>query len=170
MKKIHILIMLGVLPFFITACVKKDSDTGTVTSKEDQPTVITSIRDAIAKSIGVRCEYTDEDGETTITFIKGNRIAMEAAAPDKDGNMFKGIVMDDKLYFWDPKTNQGSYFNLANSTDKEDEGVTMGEDKIRTTEDVINKLQSNVDKCKPAQVSASMFELPSEVTFQEWAW
>lgn len=170
MKKLYILLMLAVLPFFLTACDKKDEDKKTITADKTQDNVFTSIRDAMSKSIVLRCEYLDEDGETTIAHIKGKVIALEAAKPDADGKIIKGIAMDEKLYFWADGAEKGTYFNILDPEDKEDEGTSMQGDKVQNIDDIINKLEANKEKCSNAQVPASMFELPQGVEFEEWSW
>ena len=55
-----------------------------------------NIKDAIAKSLPVKCEYKDEDGKLYTAYIKGEKIKTEGIVDE--GRTFNALIVDKKLY------------------------------------------------------------------------
>ena len=72
-----ILVLLGVSYFLLkgkeNVSPEKTEENGSVQVQKEQGNIFTSIKDAIAKSMSLKCEYPDE---------KGNKVEAEASLPD----------------------------------------------------------------------------------------
>jgi hypothetical protein len=191
MNKYLTIASLVVLPFFLTACGKpvkptepttgadptQDTQATQVTQTEQQateqqqatekPNVFATIKDAIARQIALKCDYTDDKGNTTETYIKGSQIYMEGSTKVADKDVtFNGIMKDNKFYVWTNQSDKGLAFDLT----KKVEGTTMkmGETAITSTDDVIKELEKEKNKCSPTSIADSKFDLPSGISFQEF--
>lgn len=137
-------------------------------AKKADNNVFDSIKDAVTRGIGLKCEY-EEDGQKVQTYIKGNKVYMEGEieTEDKKG-MFKGVIKDEKYYFWSDMSTQGMVISLKAIPTDEDTDLSMGETKIYSQDDIINKLEENKDKCSATAIADSMFDIPTDITFTEW--
>jgi hypothetical protein len=145
------LLTLLVLPLFLSAC-------GPVAQKPPEPpkNVFTSIKDAVTKQLLLKCEYKDNDS-TTITYIKGNMIRMVGTGKEVG---IEGIIKDGKFYLWNTTDKKGMTLDLSKM-----EGAKMGETPIKSSDDVVNALEAKKENCALSPESASMFDLPADVTF-----
>ena len=121
----------------------------------------TSIHDAIDRSIALRCEYTDTSGEKTIANISGKQIRLDSDKASEQGN-FHGIIKDNKMYIWADKAPEGMMIDFSQI---KDDSLKMDDKPIRSSDDIISKLEEKKDTCKATTAAASMFELPSDVKF-----
>jgi hypothetical protein len=134
---------------------------GGQTAKKD---VFTSIKDAISKQIALRCEYTDENGNTSINYIKGNMIRVDGKVGEQASS---ALMRDDKIYVWTADSKEGFVMDMKGLQNSSD--IKMGGEKIQTTEDIINKLEAEKTKCHAEAVPDSMFVVPSEINFSDWS-
>jgi len=133
------------------------------TQAQGGKSVFSSIRDAFDRSMTLRCEYIDEDGQKSINYIKNKMIRTDS--PDPSGKQVYALFRDEKLYMWGPDSNQGMVFELADL--KESNDVQMGGSTIHGTDDIISELEQRKDKCSTQSVPDSMFEVPSNVNFMD---
>ena len=131
------------------------------TQSQGGKSVFSSIRDAFDRSLTLRCEYTDEDGQKSINYIKNKMIRTESA--DTSGKQVYGLLRDNKLYTWGSDSDQGMIFDLAALQESND--VEMGGEAIHGTDDIINELEQRKDKCSMQTVPDSLFEVPQDVNF-----
>lgn len=168
MKKLLSIIIFSLL---ITGCGTKpeprnNTDAGQGQAPEqaqEKKNIFTSIKDAISKSISLRCEYTDEDGEVTIAHIKGNAIKMESKPKTDQDMVFQGIIRDDKMWVWTKGgEKKGMVIDFKNHKGSP---VKMSDTEVTSTEDVIKEIESKKDTCKNAVIADSEFELPKDYQF-----
>lgn len=133
---------------------------GNQAAKKD---VFTSIRDAMTKNIALRCEYIDEEGNTSINYIKGQMIRVDNKVEGK--NMY-ALMRDEKVYIWSDDSSDGFIMDMGGIKNSDD--FKMGDDVIHDTNDVIAKLESQ-NKCTTAGLSDSYFEIPSGINFVDWS-
>lgn len=123
----------------------------------------TSIKDAVDRSIALKCEYTDESGEKTIASIKGKQIRMDSVVEGTDGK-FHGIIRDNKMWIWADKQPEGMMLDFAKVTD---DSLKMGDKVIRSQDDIVAKLEEKKDTCKTATIADSDFDLPTSIKFTD---
>ena len=143
MKKIFLIVVLSLV---LGGCQKKD--------------VFTSIRDAVTRQLTLKCEYTDEDGQTTTTYIKGQMVRMVGAGSGT--TKIEGLMKDNKFYLWSSENKQGMVLEIAKLTEG---GAKMGEKEIKSIDDVIGVLEEKKDKCKVTSEGAGLFEVPADIKF-----
>jgi PBP1b-binding outer membrane lipoprotein LpoB len=155
MKKIILIVMLTLV---LSGCQKKPENN---TSGEVKKNVFTSIRDAVTRQLTLKCEYADEDGQVTTTYIKGQMVRMVGAGTDKV--KVEGLMREGKFYLWNNENKQGMVLEMAKLT--ESGSAKMGEKQINSIDDVIGVLEEKKDKCSVTSEGASMFEVPADVKF-----
>lgn len=135
------------------------------TQTQEKQSIFSSIKDAFDRSIALRCDYIDEDGEKTVTYIKNKRIYLESeptTSTDGQTSVFRGLIKDDKMYIWGDTSDKGIVFDFKTI---KDEPPKMGGKEIKSTQDVIDKLEEKKDKCRAESVSDDKFELPTKIQF-----
>ncbi len=125
------------------------------------PNAVTSIKDALTKSVSMECEY--EEGTTkTKAWIKNGAIRADVVSEDEQSNgSFIMKDKDKKMYFWNEK--EGYVMTIPDSEEVEGSEST----ESSPTNDIMKDLEEYKDHCKPAVVSDSLFNPPSDVTFQD---
>ena len=136
--------------------------------------LITSIKDAFNHSATLRCDYLDENGNSTIAYIKDRKIFMEEDVKNPDQSTqngqkidtVKGLILDDKMYLWSGTSDKGLIVDFK----KPSAGniPKMGDKEIHSTDDVIGKLEEKKERCKTATVDDSQFELPKDIQFMNF--
>jgi len=126
--------------------------------------IFSSIQDAISKQLLLKCEFTDTDGQKTITYIKGQVVRMVGTGEE---STVEGLMKDNKFYVWDSQKKAGMIIDLAQMTG--DGGASMGGKQVRSIDDVVNVLQENKQNCSLSPESASLMELPTDVQFASTA-
>ncbi|MFH1620885.1 MAG: hypothetical protein ABIB04_02255 [Patescibacteria group bacterium] len=164
-KKISsFVLVLSLAVAFGAGCNKNKSQDQTDTGLENKG-IFASIKDAFDKSIAVRCDYTDDDGGETITYIKNKRIYLESepqGTADGKTVIIHGLVRDDKMYIWGDENDKGIIFDFTTISG---EPPKMGGKEIHGTQDIIDKLEEKKDKCKTESIGDDKFELPSKIEF-----
>lgn len=120
-----------------------------------------SIRDAFNRSMSLRCEYTDEQGNASVNYIKDKMIRSESV---QNGSKFYGIFRDGKMYLWQDGTTSGLIFDTTKL--QGEEGGAAG---AQSEDDIINTLEGVKDKCRAESVPDSYFEAPKNVDFQPFS-
>jgi hypothetical protein len=135
--------------------------------------VFTSIKDALSKSISLKCIFKDEQGVETTSYIKNGavRVTMASTADPKQPDNI--IMKDKKMHMWNMASKEGIVLEF-----KEPENVTplptapQGEDAPATgdqgqQESILATIEKYKDACKPEVVADSMFTIPTDVKFQD---
>ena len=123
--------------------------------------VFTSIKDAVTKQIALKCDYKDGE-ETTTTYIKGQTVRL--VGNDKSAGV-EGLMKDGKFYLWNSKDTQNKKGMIIDISKME--GAKMGETPVKSIDDVVTELEKKKENCVVSTESASIFELPSDITFSE---
>lgn len=134
--------------------------------------VFTSIKDALSKSISLKCTFKDEKGVETTTYIKNGavRVMLNGTADEDAPN---NIVMKDKqMHMWSDKTKEGIIlaFNDVDVSPYPTAGQgnkNPTDPKFGQQESILSTIEKYKDACKPEVVSDSMFTVPTDVKFQD---
>ena len=159
MKKIFLIFVVSLI---FSGCQKNPNlpEPGITIPTESPKDIITTIKDAVQKQLVLKCEYIDEDGEKTMTYIKGNVVRL--IGRDADQKELNGLMKDGKFYLWSNESKQGMIININEKAD-----LSMGDTPIESVEDVIGVLESQKDKCSISPESTGLLDLPSDVEFSE---
>jgi len=142
---------------------------GTATSTGGSTNVFTSIKDALSKSLSLKCIYKDEKGIQTTTYIKGGavRVMMEGVKEKEQPNNI--VLKDKKMYMWDEITKTGFTFTMTEpkiSPPKADGKLPdMGGDN--KNEELLAGIEKYKDSCKTEIIADSFFTPPADVKFQD---
>lgn len=162
MKKIVpvlvILLLLGVGSYFYMG------SKGTTPSNSTGGNVFTSIKDALSKSLSLKCVYKDEQGVQTTTYIKSGavRVSMEGVTEKDQPNSI--ILKGKKMYMWNEVSKTGFIFAMAEPV------VTPGQEaQVKKSQDaeVLAGIEKYKDSCKTEVISDSFFSVPTDVKFQD---
>lgn len=165
-----LLIALGVGGYMFLG--KKDAQTpsqATTANAQPSPTsgsVISSLKEALAGSASLQCDYTDETGRTTTSYMKNGAVRTDIAA--SGSQLASSMIMKDKkMYFWTGKEGTMMEFDLQAMMD----GVTP---PVQTTpavkqdpQDFIESLERYKQSCKQTNVDDALFTPPTDVKFTD---
>jgi len=160
-KKIAILILiLSISTFTLTGCLSKATPTQDNNNTEtwtEQTAVQTQDVPSDDWEKMIKCEYTDLDWSITQAYIKWTVVYLETI--DKATNKTtKWLSKDDKMYFWTDTDWRWFTIDLKaiESTD---------EKSSKSTQELIDKVQTWDNKCIQAKAPDSLFELPANINF-----
>jgi len=159
-----ILVLLGIGYFLVSSKKNESSEKvgegGSVQVQKEQGNIFTSIKDAIAKSMSLKCEYPDEKGNKVISYIKGKNIRVVGyATTQENGTNGNFLMREDKMYVWDDKTKKGSVITLNV------EQITGAAQEANKQNETVENMEKYKDYCKVSVVEDSMFEIPTDVQF-----
>ncbi len=120
---------------------------------EKKEGVFDSIRDAISKSLSLKCEYKT-DKTKTVAYIKGTTIRVDSSGTGKTKS--GAIIKDNKLWSWDVDKKEGVIMPLQ-----------MNKDKGLSSEEIVNNLEKEKQFCRTAVFSDSVFNPPTDVKFKD---
>ncbi len=140
----------------------------TGTQSNSGTNVFTSIKDALSKSLSLKCVYKDEQGKETTTYIKGGavRVMMQAGTDVSQPN---NIVMKDlKMHMWSDASKTGFVLTLK-QPEKVSPVVNNGTagSSNQQEESVLATIEKYKNSCKTEVVADSMFSVPTDVKFQD---
>lgn len=137
------------------------------TQKQKGEGMVGSIQDALSKSLSLKCEYPDEEGNKTTTYIKAGAIRADAYASVNGQRRNTHMIMkDEKLYTWDDEKKEGMMMSLKSVQNTQVQPQT-GTQNTQSKEDVVGDLEKYKDYCKSATVSDSLFTPPSDIKFTD---
>jgi len=158
MKKIFLVLGISLL---LAGCQKVSDTTSTTIQPTEPPkNIFTSIADAVQKQMVLKCEYVDEDGKTTTTYIKGRTVRM--VGQGDDNKKIDGLMKDGKFYLWSGENKQGMVLDISKM-----EGASMGKTPVNNVDDVIGVLESQKDKCRVSPESSGLLDLPTDIIFTD---
>ena len=163
-----VLLLLGV-GFFVFSNKTKTSQPGVVSQNQQsggKGNIITSIRDAMMKSMSLKCEYPDEKGNTVTTYVKGENVRIMGFASEQNAGQGHILMRDKKMYMWDEKSKQGTMIDLNIEVTP---GAPETSEQVDQKEETIEELEKYKDYCKTEVVADSLFALPSDVEFIDFA-
>lgn len=148
-----ILLLLGVGAYFVLGN-GKNSMMGSAVNK------ITSAKDMLTASVSMHCEY-DENNIHSKVEIKNGAVRVDSTGQTEDENG-SIILKGKKMYMWRDK--EGYVYDIPDEVDEN--GKTIDSESTQK-EDLMKSLEAYKDACKPAVVSDSIFNPPSDVTFTD---
>lgn len=148
-----ILLLLGVGAYFVLGN-GKNSMMGSAVNK------ITSAKDMLTASVSMHCEY-DENNMHSKVDIKNGAVRVDSTGQTEDQNG-SIILKGKKMYMW--RGTEGYVYDIPDEVDEN--GKTVDSQSTQK-EDLMKSLEAYKDACKPAVVSDSIFNPPSDVTFSD---
>ncbi len=157
-----VLVILGVGGYLFMNQNKTSQGTeGNSATTGNDGNVFTSIKDALSKSVSLKCEF-EEEGRKTTAYIKNGAIRSDVAGAKVEENasmIFKG----DKFYVWTESPKQGFVMTVnPEDMDSTDENVETGDIK-----GMMEAMEKYKDSCVPSLPSDSLFTPPTDVSFQD---
>lgn len=142
----------------------KDNISNSKTTPESK-SIFTSVKDALSKDISLICEFKDDTGASTKSYIKNGAVRISTNNESSKNQSGEIIMKDKKMYMWNVKNKQGFVYDVPDSEEGDKEGVTTGESvKSETYLDMLDKYK---DSCNVSTVDESYFELPKDIKFQD---
>jgi hypothetical protein len=177
MKKLFGLIMSIFIVIALSACNKEEAQDTSDTSaqnnnvtqpentvKEEDTGVFSSIKEALSKSISLKCLYTDKEGDSMTMYLKGNVMRVDVIKKQPTDPLISEVVKNNKIYMWSDTSDQGVLIDFA-AIKPGEEYFKMDETTIKSTDDIINKVEEQKQNCVREIVSDSIFEVPANIKF-----
>lgn len=153
------IIVIAVLVVGAGAYFMMNSDKKMGSSMMGENNAITSIKDALSKSVSMECVY-EAEGTKTTAWIKNGAIRADVMGsdPQNSGSM---IMKDNekKMWFWNEEGGWTMDIPDSEGVEGSDQGANS------QTQDIMKDLEQYKDSCKPAVVSDDKFSPPSDVEF-----
>ncbi len=171
---IVILALLGVGGyFFLSSRGSLPKVPGMMTGQDSGSNVFTSIKDALSKSLSLKCVYTGEGGVETTTYIKAGAVRVMMAG-NANAEQPNNIIMKDKrMHMWSDSSKTGFVFTIEEPQNVTPfptvEDAMESEDKSGTDqqESILAQIEKYKDACRPEVIADSMFAVPTDVEFQD---
>lgn len=157
-----VLLILGVGGYMVLGNKSQSNNANETMEKEQggDSDEVTSIQDALAKSMTLKCDFTTEQGVKIVAQIKNGMVRSDVSGstPEQTGS---AIIKDKKIYFWNA---QGGFI-----TEIPDVSATPaeGQDKVTSGQSTLQAIEQYKKYCKRASVDDSVFVLPTNVKFQD---
>jgi len=119
--------------------------------------VFESIKDAMSKSLSLKCEYPTEKGKV-IAYIKGSSIRIDGSW--SGANEGSAIVKEDKIWTWNNDGKEGIIFPIQSDQAK-GQGVNP--------DDLVNDFEKEKQFCSTAVFSDSVFDPPQDINFKDFS-
>ncbi len=133
-------------------------------STQQEGNVFTSIRDALAKSLSLKCEYPNPDGKggKVTSYIKNGAVRVMNMGMNTEG-YGHAIMKDSKMWIWSEGKNEGMMLTL-NKPEAEKAAAEKKEDQ---SEQVLEEMEKYKNSCKTEVVADSLFTPPANVRFAD---
>lgn len=157
---IIVLILLAVGGMYFMSKNKSVSvvDSNEVIKTTDTNGLFTSVKDAISKKMTLSCEFKDDSGTSTKSYIKNGAVRISSKGQSQETEF---ILKDKKMYMWDLKTKQGYIYEVPDSEGQEPNTETTQGDAY------LNMIDQYKESCKVTTVEDSYFETPQDINFQD---
>lgn len=152
-----ILIILALFVGFYYIKSRKDITSDSSLDSSQDKGIFTSVKDALSKNLTLICEFKDDQGSTTKSYIKNG--AMRITLTDDSQEMGEVVIKDNRMYNWDRNTKKGYIYDIPES-----ESGSDTDNKIGSYYEMIDEYK---DFCKVSAVSDSYFDIPTDVSFQD---
>lgn len=126
--------------------------------------VFTSIQDALSKSLSLKCVYQDDQGLKTTSYIKAGsvRVTMESTKDKSQPNNI--IIKDKKMYMWSDADKTGFIISVKDESLTPGPSISLSQPK---NESVLAQIEKYKNSCQPATVADSLFQIPTDVKFND---
>lgn len=161
-----VLLLLGVGGYFVMNSQKSKpvvTEQKTAGSKTQGGNIFTSIKDALSKSLSLKCEYPNPSGKGTVTsYIKNGAVRVSSMGMGEEG-YGSAIMKDNKMWIWSEGKNEGMMLTL----NKPEAEKAVAEKKEDQSEKVLAEMEKYKNSCKTEVVADSLFTPPSNVKFTD---
>jgi len=131
-----------------------------VKTEEKKEGIFGSIREALEKSVNLKCQYQLESGDKMTVYLKGKDL-VRAEVITRQNQETITIMKDDKMWFWLPATKKGMVVSLAGLQQQ-----GLANQQVPNKEKIIEEAEKYRTSCQPATIADSLFEIPKEVEFE----
>jgi len=128
--------------------------------KEKKEGVFGSIREALEKSISLKCQYQLESGDKMTVYLKGKDL-IRAEVLTRQNQETITIMKDDRMWFWLPATKKGMVVSLAGLQQQ-----GLANQQVPNKEKIIEEAEKYKADCQPTTIANSLFEIPKELEFE----
>lgn len=124
-----------------------------------------SIKDALSKSISLSCEFTDDTGRITKSYIKNGAVRITNKGRDTNNQAGEVIIKGKVMHVWDEKTKQGFVYE----SEEEPDSSTSSSGNYNSSDgsSYLSMIDKYKDYCKVQAVEDSLFTIPEDVKFQD---
>lgn len=161
---IVILILLVFVGGFFYVKSKNNSLSGIDTNLPGDADIFTSVKDALSKNLIFACEFKDETGSSTKSYIKNGAVRISSTNESQETSEI--LVKDNKMYSWDLATKKGFIYDVSDS-DTEVASNSEIEDRGNNLSAYYNMIDTYKDNCKVTKVEDSYFDIPTNISFQD---
>jgi len=157
-SKSLLFLLLALSVFFLAGCAPKKPTTPTQTkeTQEQKSGFFESIKDAMAKSLSLQCDYSVNEIKSTV-YIKGKSLRSET---DTQGKKIYVIIKEDKLWSWNDKEKNGLIIDLSERQIEAQSGQ-------KNEEEIIKEVEEHKQNCRQTIISDSLFNPPTNIEFQD---
>lgn len=152
--------------------IESSDNSGDAMENKEDSSLFGSIKDAMNKGMSLRCEYSDEQNQTVVAYIKGNSVRTTIENPKSNESPSNFLMLDSTMYMWPVAgSNQGYMIKVDPETAQKAQDQTKGAENVdkATDTDIVGSLENYKQNCKSSVVADSMFEKPSNITFQDFS-
>lgn len=156
------LLIVGGIGFVV---LQKNKSTSSLLGAKTDENVFTSIKDALSKSLSLKCEFADASGRQTTSYVKNGAVRADftAAKAEESGSV---IIKDKIMYFWNSQGGWKSDVPEEQTLPQAREDLPSGQAQGAN---IVDSLEANKEKCKPDVVADSLFTPPADVMFQDFS-
>lgn len=164
-----ILLLLGVGGYYVMNSKSMNkppaSEQKVTTSPTQGSGLFGSIKDALSKSVSLKCEYPDPRTKATVTTYIKNGAVRVMGMSIQNNKSSNAIMKDNKMWIWTEGETQGMMLDLTiPATGKKVTGEPTREDQ---RERVLAEMEKYKNYCKTEVVADSLFTPPSDVKFTD---
>lgn len=158
-------VLLGVVVFVMMQGRNGSNPIASLTSNTSNPSDM--VASALTGSGSIKCEYTDEDGATVIAYVKNGNVRSDYMGADANGSF---LMKDKTVWTWDEETKTGMTYVIPDVTPgAEDDSMMESEDSDTNYEEMKEEIDQYKESCKNENIPDSMFEVPQDVTFEDYS-
>lgn len=160
-----VLAILGAGGYYVMKSQSNKPATPGTTAAPTSAGPFSSIKDALMKSLSLKCEYPDPKTKATVTTYIKNGAVRVMGMSIQNNKSSNAIMKDNKMWIWSEGETQGMMLDLnIPATGKKVTGEPTKEDQ---RERVLAEMEQYKNYCKTDVVSDSFFAPPSNVTFTD---
>ena len=163
-----VLALLGGGYFYFSSRGLMPKAPGVMTGNNAGGNVFSSIKDALSKSLSLKCVYKSETGVETTSYIKAGsvRVMVAGTAYQEPNNT---IMMGQKMYLWNDVDKTGFVYEIKKSAVTPGQTDQTNRQNVGKEEAILSQLEKYKNACKTAVVDDSFFKVPTDVSFQDFS-
>jgi len=119
-----------------------------------------SIKEALEKSVNLKCQYQLENGDKMTVYLKGKDLIRAEFLTEQNKETIT-IIKDDKMWSWLPATKKGMVISLVGLQEQ-----GLANQQVPNKEEILEEVEEYKESCQSVVISSSLFEIPQEVEFE----